>query len=85
MFPVHLQPRTDHLRRHVLRSPFLWMLLTAFKSDQDVFHSPPRWLPYDNVRVDVNGEQLPLYNVKTEQGDATTCADQDCRGRGDIC
>lgn len=48
--------------------PFLWMLLTAFKSDQDVFHSPPRWLPYDNVRVDVNGEQLALYNVKTENG-----------------
>jgi len=48
--------------------PFLWMLLTAFKSDQDVFHSPPRWLPYDNVRVEVNGQQLPLYTVKTEQG-----------------
>ena len=48
--------------------PFLWMLLTAFKSDQDVFHSPPRWLPYDNVRVEVNGKPLALYNVKTEQG-----------------
>ena len=48
--------------------PFLWMVLTAFKSDQDVFHTPPRWLPYDNVRVDVNGEKLPLYTVKTETG-----------------
>lgn len=48
--------------------PFLWMLLTAFKSNQDVFHTPPRWLPYDNVRVDVNGEQLPVYNVQTEDG-----------------
>jgi len=48
--------------------PFLWMLLTAFKSSQDVFHTPPRWLPYDNVFVDVNGEQLPLYNVQTENG-----------------
>lgn len=48
--------------------PFLWMLLTAFKSDQDVFRSPPRWLPYDNVRVEVNGEKLALYNVKTDQG-----------------
>jgi multiple sugar transport system permease protein len=48
--------------------PFLWMLLTAFKSSQDVFHTPPRWLPYDNVRVEVNGEQFPLYNVKTENG-----------------
>lgn len=48
--------------------PFLWMLLTAFKSSQDVFHTPPRWLPYDNVRVEVEGQQLPLYNVLTEQG-----------------
>jgi len=48
--------------------PFLWMILTAFKSSQDVFHTPPRWLPYDNVYVEVNGEQLPLYNVQTETG-----------------
>lgn len=48
--------------------PFIWMLMTAFKSDQDVFHTPPRWLPYDNVRVEVNGEELPLYNVKMEEG-----------------
>jgi multiple sugar transport system permease protein len=49
--------------------PFLWMLLTAFKSDQDVFHNPPRWLPYDNVLVTVNGEQLPLYTVQTDTGE----------------
>jgi multiple sugar transport system permease protein len=48
--------------------PFLWMLLTAFKSNQDVFHTPPRWLPYDNVYIDVNGEQFPLYDVRTEDG-----------------
>ena len=48
--------------------PFIWMLLTALKSDQDVFHTPPRWLPYDNVRVEVNGEPLPLYRVQTETG-----------------
>jgi len=48
--------------------PFLWMLITALKSSQDVFHTPPRRLPYDNVRVEVGGEQLPLYNVQTENG-----------------
>jgi multiple sugar transport system permease protein len=48
--------------------PFIWMVMTAFKSNQDVFHSPPRWLPYDNVRVEVNGEQLPLYDVKLPDG-----------------
>ena len=48
--------------------PFLWMLLTSFKSDKDVFHSPPRWLPHDAVRVEINGEEYPLYNVKTPDG-----------------
>lgn len=48
--------------------PFLWMLLTAFKSDKDVFHTPPRWLPHDAVRVEINGEDYPLYNVKTPDG-----------------
>jgi len=48
--------------------PFVWMLVTSVKSDQDVFHTPPRWLPYDNVTVNVNGQQLSLYNVKTESG-----------------
>jgi len=48
--------------------PFLWMLVTAFKSNEDVFHTPPRWLPYDNVFVEVHGEQYPLYNVQTEDG-----------------
>ncbi len=48
--------------------PFIWMLLTAFKTDVDVFHTPLRWLPYDNVRVEVNGQLLPLYNVTTPDG-----------------
>ena len=48
--------------------PFLWMVVTSFKTDEDVFHTPIRWLPYDNVRVEVNGQQLPVYNVKTESG-----------------
>jgi len=48
--------------------PFIWMLVTSVKSDQDVFHTPPRWLPYDNVTVNVNGQSLSLYNVKTESG-----------------
>ncbi len=48
--------------------PFLWMVVTAFKSDLDIFHTPPRWLPYDNLTVAVNGQQLPLYNVTTPEG-----------------
>ncbi|MBI5840384.1 MAG: carbohydrate ABC transporter permease [Chloroflexi bacterium] len=62
--------------------PFLWMLITAFKSNEDVLHTPPRWLPYDNVRVDVNGKMLPLYNVQTEAGTKQLAAVQIVEGVG---
>jgi multiple sugar transport system permease protein len=62
--------------------PFLWMVLTAFKSSQDIFHTPPRWLPYDNVKVEVNGEQLSLYNVKTEAGEKQLAAVKIIEGVG---
>jgi ABC-type glycerol-3-phosphate transport system permease component len=48
--------------------PFLWMVLTAFKSEQDVSHTPPRWLPYDYKYATVNGQKYPMYRVKTENG-----------------
>jgi len=62
--------------------PFLWMVITALKSSQDVFHTPPRWLPYDNVRVEVGGEQLPLYNVQTSNGIRQLAAVQILEGVG---
>ncbi|HVU10300.1 MAG TPA: carbohydrate ABC transporter permease [Phototrophicaceae bacterium] len=48
--------------------PFLWMISTAFKSDQDVFRTPPSWLPHDNATVEVNGQTLPLYTVTDKDG-----------------
>jgi multiple sugar transport system permease protein len=48
--------------------PFLWMLSTALKSEQDVFRVPPTWLPHDNLRVVVNGKALPVYDVKLSDG-----------------
>lgn len=62
--------------------PFLWMVITALKSSQDVFHTPPRWLPYDNVRVEVGGQQLPLYNVQTPAGIRQLAAVQIVEGVG---
>jgi multiple sugar transport system permease protein len=46
--------------------PFLWMLSTALKSDQDVFRSPPTLLPHDNLYVTVGDQQAPIYNVEVE-------------------
>lgn len=60
--------------------PFIWMVVTSFKTDEDVFHTPIRWLPYDNVRVDINGQKLPIYNVKTELGIKSLGIDKDRGG-----
>jgi multiple sugar transport system permease protein len=46
--------------------PFLWMLSTALKSDQDVFRLPPTLLPHDNKFVTVHGEERPIYLVQVE-------------------
>ncbi len=43
--------------------PVVWMILTALKTDKDVFRIPPTLLPRDNQRVEVNGELLPIYKV----------------------
>lgn len=48
--------------------PFLWMLSTALKSDQDVFRTPPSWLPHDSATVEVDGQTLPLYTVTDKDG-----------------
>jgi multiple sugar transport system permease protein len=46
--------------------PFLWMLSTALKSDQDVFRAPPTLLPHDNHFVTVAGQAVPIYTVELD-------------------
>ena len=69
----------NHLTSHLLIIlvglfffvPFLWMLSTALKSDQDMFRIPPTLLPHDNSFVTVNGDQLPIYTVQVD-GEGST-------------
>jgi multiple sugar transport system permease protein len=44
------------------------MLSTALKTDQDVFRLPPHLLPHDNLRIMIDDEELPLYDVTLEGG-----------------
>jgi len=48
--------------------PFLWMVSTSFKSDQDVFRNPPTFIPYKNSTVTIDGIEMLLYNVELETG-----------------
>ncbi len=43
--------------------PMVWMVFTSLKADRDVFHTPPRLLPNVNSTANVNGQDLPLYDV----------------------
>jgi multiple sugar transport system permease protein len=62
--------------------PFFWMVITSFKSDQDVFRTPPTWLPHDNVRVQIEGKMLPVYDVKLESGTVPLALVSIAEGRG---
>ncbi|HJZ46133.1 MAG TPA: carbohydrate ABC transporter permease [Roseiflexaceae bacterium] len=41
--------------------PFLWMISTALKADTDLGRQPFHWIPRDNLRVDYQGQLVPLY------------------------
>lgn len=44
--------------------PFTYMLMTSLKESSDVFHSPPRLLPYSPVVREVNGTEAPVYTFE---------------------
>jgi ABC-type glycerol-3-phosphate transport system permease component len=49
---------------YLLLFPFLYMLFTSLKTTTDVFHFPPRLLPYVPLTTDYNGEQVTLYSME---------------------
>ena len=49
--------------------PFVYMFFTSLKDSSDVFTYPPRVLPYEPETIDVDGEQLPLFTIESDEGD----------------
>lgn len=49
--------------------PFVYMFFTSLKDSSDVFTYPPRVLPYEPETIDVDGEQLPLFTIESNEGD----------------
>ncbi len=54
----------------VMFGPVLWLVMSSFKSSGDIKRFPPRFLPYHQELVAVEGydEPLPLYRVRLEDG-----------------
>ncbi|MBI1277476.1 MAG: ABC transporter permease subunit [Anaerolineaceae bacterium] len=44
--------------------PFLYMFFTSLKQTQDVYHSPPRLLPYSAETVEYDGKQVSVYEFE---------------------
>jgi alpha-1,4-digalacturonate transport system permease protein len=56
--------------------PIIWLVLSSFKSSAEISKFPPRFLPYQQETVVVEGydEPLPLYIVTFEDGSTQTLA-----------
>ncbi len=54
----------------VMFGPVLWLVMSSFKSSGDIKRFPPRFLPYHQELVAVEGydEPLPLYEVTLADG-----------------
>lgn len=46
--------------------PFLYMLSTSLKDSNDVFHFPPRLLPYTTRTVEYDGRTVPVYVLSVD-------------------
>jgi multiple sugar transport system permease protein len=50
----------------IIMIPVIWMISTSLKSQSNVLSIPPEWIPMEPVRVNVNGQDLFLYDVNID-------------------
>lgn len=48
----------------VVITPLVWMMVSALKSQDAVNTNPPQWIPTEQVKVEVNGKNVFLYNIE---------------------
>jgi alpha-1,4-digalacturonate transport system permease protein len=60
----------------IMFGPIVWLILSSFKTPGEIVKFPPRFLPYQQETVLVEGyeEPLPLYDVTMEDGSVQTLA-----------
>lgn len=50
----------------IMLFPFIYMMMTSFKTSTDVFNYPPRLLPRTPERVEFQGEEVRVYNLEVD-------------------
>ena len=49
---------------YLMLFPFTYMIMTSLKTSDDVFHSPPRLLPYSPITTEIDGESVELFEME---------------------
>lgn len=59
-----------------LFAPILWLLMSSFKTEAAIGEFPPTFLPYAQRAVSLSNypQPLPLFSVKTDNGEVKTLA-----------
>lgn len=54
----------------IMFGPVIWLVMSSFKSSGEINTFPPRFLPYKQETIEVEGydEPLPVYSVTLEDG-----------------
>ncbi len=47
----------------VVLIPIIWMMVTALKSKDSVNTIPPQWLPFEQVKVTIDGQSVFVYDI----------------------
>jgi alpha-1,4-digalacturonate transport system permease protein len=60
----------------VMFGPVVWLVMSSFKTQAALIEFPPKFLPYANQTVELEGydEPLPLFRVTLEDGTQATLA-----------
>ena len=48
--------------------PFIFMIGTALKTSEEVFRYPPQLFPMQAITAAIDGEDLPVYRIETDEG-----------------
>ncbi|HEC63064.1 MAG TPA: carbohydrate ABC transporter permease [Candidatus Acetothermia bacterium] len=66
----------------IMLLPFAWMLSTSGKSLGEAMRIPPVWIPREQVKVEVAGEELPLYRGEVDGEIRELALVERARGQG---
>ncbi len=61
--------------------PFIWLLTTSLKEDEDIFRFPPTWLPRQQVQVALGGKPYGLARVKASGASVVEIAETETTWR----